>query len=185
MTLGDLAAYCALGAIVTLVVAGITLALFFGGAGSYWGPVNDIFSALSLVLLLPVMLAVLRLAPDDIGPWFAIVTVAAIVGVLVGAAGQVLLVLGGIGLQASFVTGGVGIMPVLAWAIGLAVLIFTRDTLSVGVGWLLVGVLVSAAALTLISIIGWWPLTAAVSVVMLALLVGWLAAMAGELRAAI
>lgn len=185
MTLGDLAAYSALGAVAALVVAGITLALFFGGAGDYWGPVNDISSALALLLLLPVMLAVLRLSPDDIGPWFAIVTYAAIAGVLIGAAGQVILVLGGISLQTSFVTGGVGIMPVLAWAIGLAVLVFTRDTLSVTVGWLLVGVLVSAGLLTLSWAFLAWPVTAAAGVVMIVLLASWLGAISAELRAAI
>lgn len=185
MTLGDIAAYSAQGAIAALVLAGITLALFFGGAGDVWGPVNDIFSALALVLLLPVMLAVLRLAPDDIGPWFAIITYAAIAGVLVGAAGQVILVLGGISLQASFVTGGVGIAPVLAWAIGLAVLVFTRDTLSVAAGWLLVGALVSAVLLTLSWTFLAWPVTAVMGVLMLLLLVGWLGVISGELRAAV
>jgi len=185
MTLGDIAAYCALAAIAALVVAGITLALFFGGAGDYWGPVNDIFSALALLLLLPVMLSVLRLSPDDIGPWFAIVTYAAIAGVLIGAVGQVVLVLGGISLQTSFVTGGVGIMPVLAWAIGLAVLVFTRDMLSVTVGWLLAGALVSAALLTLSWTFLAWPITAATGVIMLVLLAAWLGVISGELRTAV
>lgn len=185
MTLGELAAASAVAAIATLLIAGLSLALFFGGAGSFWGPVNDVFSALSLLLLVPVMLAVLRLAPDDIGPWFAIVTLAAVAGALLGAIGQVLLVAGGISLQTSFVTGGIGIMPVLAWAIGLAVLVFTRDMLSVVAGWLLVGVLLSTVLLTVAGIALPWPATAAIGVLLLVLLSGWLAVMAGELRSAI
>lgn len=185
MTLGELAAASAVAAIATLLIAGLSLAFFFGGAGSFWGPVNDVFSALSLLLLVPVMLAVLRLAPDDIGPWFAIVTLAAVAGALLGAIGQVLLVAGGISLQTSFVTGGIGIMPVLAWAIGLAVLVFTRDMLSVVAGWLLVGVLLSTVLLTVAGIALPWPATAAIGVLLLVLLSGWLAVMAGELRSAI
>lgn len=185
MTLGDVAAGSALAAIGALLIAGVTIALFFGGAGDFWGPVNDLFTALALLLLVPVMLAVLRLAPDDIGPWFAIITYLAIAGVLVGAAGQIVLVLGGISLQASFVTGGIGLMPILAWAIGFAVLVFTRDMVSVVVGWLLVGVLVSAALLTVVSLFASWPVIAVAGVITLALLVAWLAALSGELAAAI
>jgi hypothetical protein len=185
MTLGNVAAASALAAIGALLVAGITIALFFGGAGDYWGPVNDVFSALALLLLVPVMLAVLRLAPDDIGPWFALITYAAIAGALLGAAGQVILVLGGISLQASFVTGGIGLMPILAWGIGLAVLVFSRDMLSVVVGWLLVGVLLSAVLLTVVSQFAPWPVIAAGGVITLALLIAWLATLSGELPTAI
>lgn len=184
MTIGDVAAACAYAAVATLLISAVALALFFGGAGDFWGPVNDVFIALTLLLLLPVMLALLRLAPDDIGPWFAIVTIAAGLGVLLAAVGQVVLVLGGISLQTSFVTGGVGVMPIVAWMIGLAVLVFTRDMLSVTVGWLLVALLASVVVTTIASF-GPWPVTAAGAVLLTGLLCGWLLAIAGDLRAAI
>ena len=185
MTLGDLAGWSALAAVATLLASGVTIALFFGGAGAFWGPLNDLFTALTMILLLPVMLAVLRLAPDDIGPWFAILTFAAVAGILLGAAGQLLLVAGGISLQASFVTGGVGIAPVIAWAMGLTVLILTRDMLSVITGWLLFGVLVSVALLALASFVAPWPMTAAAAVLLLGLLSAWLAVVSGEVRTAV
>ena len=37
-------------ALVALVLSGIALALFFGGAGQFWGPVNDGFLVVTAVL---------------------------------------------------------------------------------------------------------------------------------------
>jgi hypothetical protein len=185
MTLGDLASWSALAAIAALVVSAVALALFFGGAGDAWGPVNDTFVALTLLLLVLPLVAVWRLAPDDIGPWFGILTLLAVAGALVAAAGQVLLVVGAIGLNTSFVTGGLGILPVVAWAVGFAYLVFTRDVVGVEVGWLLVGALGAAALLTVSSLVLPVPVTAAVSVVLVALLAGWLLALSGAVRSAI
>ena len=184
MTIGEVASYAAMAAIGSLLISAVTLALFFAGAGDFWGPINDIFVSVTLILLIPVIVAVLRLAPDDIGPWFAILCVAGIAGALVGAIGQVLLVVGIINLQASFVTGGIGVTPIVLWGIGLAYLVFTRDTLSVVVGWTLLAILASIIAVVIASLIGPWAVGAA-SILMLAALVAWLALLSTELRAAL
>ncbi len=185
MTLGDLAAWSTLAAAGALVISAIALALFFGGAGSFWGPVNDVFVALFLLLLLPAVVAVWRLSPDDIGPWFGILSGAAILGVLVAASGQLLLVAGVISLDASYVTGGVGILPGLAWMVGLAVLVFSRDLLGVEVGWSLIATLGLAGLLTLSALALPTPATAVLAVLLTAALVAWLATLASAVRVAI
>ena len=48
-------------ALVALVLSGIALALFFGGAGEFWGPVNDALIVITAIALLPV---VARGGPD-------------------------------------------------------------------------------------------------------------------------
>jgi len=184
MTVGEVAAWSAIGAAVTLVISAVALALFFGGAGEFWGPINDILISVTLLLLVPVIVALWRLSPDDIGPWFGALCVAALAGALLGAMGQLLLVVGVVSLQASFVTGGVGIIPIVAWAVGLAVLVLTRDMLSTQVGWLLVGALVAAALLTGAAMAGPVWLTSAVGVLLVAVLTAWLVLMSAELRAA-
>lgn len=185
MTLGAWAGYSAMAAIVALIVSGVTIALFFGGAGTFWGPINDLFVALTAILLILPIVAALRLAPDDIGPWFVVLSVTAVIGALLIAVGQLLLVAGAINLEASFVTGGAGVVPVLAWMVGLAYLVLTRDIMSVVVGYLVIGALVAAALATISSVILPWPATAAMSVVLLALLVAWLGVLAVELRAVV
>lgn len=185
MKLGDLASWSALAAIAALVLSAIALALFFGGAGDAWGPVNDVLVALTLLLLLLPLVAAWRLAPDDIGPWFGLLTLLAVVGALEAAVGQVLLVVGVIGLETSFVTGGVGVVPLVAWAVGFAYLVFTRDVVGVEVGWLLVAVLVAASLLTASYLFLAVPVTAAVGVVTVVLLSGWLLALSSAVRSAI
>ena len=39
-------------ALIALVISGITLALFFGGAGAFWGPVNDMFIVVTVLALI-------------------------------------------------------------------------------------------------------------------------------------
>lgn len=185
MTIGEVAGTSALGAIGAFILAAISIALFFGGAGSFWGPVNDVFAAVTVLLLIPVIVAVLRLAPDDIGPWFAIICWAAVLGALVIAVVQVLLVVGVVSLATSFTLGGLGIVPILAWAVGLAYLVLTRDMLSVEVGWLLGATLVMAGLLTASSMLAPWPVTGVVGVLFVLAFAGWLALLSGELRAAV
>ena len=36
-------------ALIALVVAAVTIALFFGGAGQVFGPINDVFVAIMLI----------------------------------------------------------------------------------------------------------------------------------------
>jgi hypothetical protein len=185
VNLGDWAGYSAIAAIVALIISGVTIALFFGGAGSFWGPVNDVFTALTAILLILPILAVLRLAPDDIGPWFGVLSVAATLGALLIAVGQLLLVAGVISLDSSFLTGGIGVLPFLLWLVGLAYLVLTRDVMSVVVGYLIGGVLVAAALTTVSALLLPWPVTTAFSVALLALLVAWLGLLAGEVRTAV
>jgi len=141
----------ALFAIPTLLLAGLFLVLFFGGRGEPYGSLNDIFSALSLLLLILPAIAIYVNTQAAAGAWFAVVTWLAVAGMVVGAAGQVLLVAGVINLETSFVTGGIGILPVLAWAISVAVLSLGLRQLSASLGWLTIAVLLLAILLTLVS----------------------------------
>ena len=162
-TLYRLAGLSAVVAVVALIISGIALALFFGGAGEFWGPVNDVFIALTLLALILPMLAVDRLAGPSAGTWLRVVTVAAIAGAVLGAAGQLLLVAGVIDLETSFVTGGLGIVPVLVWFLALVILAFGPGTLPAAVGWLaagtlsliVVGSIVSAITLGPVSWVAW------------------------------
>ncbi len=184
MTLGDLAAWSTLAAIGALLVSAAALALFFGGAGSFWGPVNDVFVAGFLFLLLPAVVAAWRLAPDDIGPWFGLLSVAAMAGIAVAAVGQLLLVAGVIELRTSFVTGGIGVVPILGWMAGLAFLVFARDITGVEVGWTVVAALVLSALVAVSAVLLPDAVTAALSVLLTAALVAWLITLAAGVRLA-
>src|SRR3970282_1939257 len=83
--------YSTYSAIATLIVAAVTIALFFGGAGQFWGPVNDLFVSLTVLLLVLPVLAVLLLAGDQAGWWFSVLSWLTIAGLLLVAAGQLLL----------------------------------------------------------------------------------------------
>ena len=164
-------------AIPLLVISGIALALFFGGQGAFWGPVNDIFISLTMIALLLPIVAVDRLAAGSV-PWMRVVSIVAFASCIVIAVGQVALVVGLISLQSSFVTGGIGFLGVIVWLIALVVLSFGLGILPSIVGWL------SAATLALIVVeavvsmtttgLGLWIS----SVALLALLVGWLGTLA-------
>lgn len=125
-------------AVVALIVAAVTIALFFGGAGEIYGPINDVFVAITAVALLLPIVAVDRLAGPDVGPWLRIVTVAALVGAIVVAVGQLSLVVGVIDLRTSFVTGGLGVIPILIWVVSVIVLAIPLGVLPESVGWLAV-----------------------------------------------
>ncbi|HYU49447.1 MAG TPA: hypothetical protein VEO91_05890 [Candidatus Limnocylindria bacterium] len=165
-------------ALVALVVSAIAIALFFAGAGQVFGPINDVFVAVTLIALVLPILAVDRVAGAQAGLWLRIVTVAAITGAVLAAVGQLMLVAGVIDLQTSFVTGGLGIVPVLIWIVALVVLAVPVGVLPVWIGWL------AAAAIALIvvgSVIAMattgpvaWVTWAAVVVV----LVAWLGSLA-------
>jgi hypothetical protein len=147
MTIDDGTLYRAAGisaavAIVAFVISGVALALFFGGAGQVWGPVNDVFIAIWAIALLLPMLAVDRIAGPQTGIWLRIVTVAAIAGAILAAVGQLLLVVGVIDLQTSYVTGGIGIVPVLVWMVALVVLAGPMHRLPRTIGWLAGGAVV-------------------------------------------
>ena len=138
-------------ALVALVLSGIALALFFGGAGEFWGPVNDALIVVTVIALIPTVLAVARLAGDRAAPWTTILTVATIAGLILIAVGQTLLIVGRLSLEGSFVTGGVGIIPFLAWVVLIAVLGLGGGPIPDGVGRLAVAVI---ATVVVISVVG-------------------------------
>jgi hypothetical protein len=149
------AGYCLFAAIGTIVIAGVALSLFFSGAGAIFGPINDLFTAATLVLIIPAVVAVRRLGAGRAGGWLVVVSLATIGGLLLAAAGFVLLVVGAIDLQASFVTFGVGMLPFLAWMAGLAVLSLRDGIIRRSVGWWIVAFALAVVA----SIVGAFALS--------------------------
>jgi hypothetical protein len=138
-------------ALVTLILATTAIALYFGGAGDVWGPVNDILVAATVLLLLPTIVAVRQLSRQRTGAWLTVLTVAACGGVFIMAVGQLALVAGLIDLETSFVTGSIGVLMVIAWMAGTAVLALDARTLSRSVGWwavaFVVAVMITAVAI--------------------------------------
>jgi hypothetical protein len=175
------AGYAAMAATLSLLVAGVTIALFFGGAGEQYGPINDVFDALTLFLLILPVLAIRALVGDAAGPVFDAVSLLAVVGLLVGGVGQILLVVGVIDLNTSFVTGGLGILPVLAWAIGLAVVALRSDALPDVLGWASCLMLAFVAVATVVASITSGAPVAIVSTGLFVSLEVWLAALAWTL----
>jgi hypothetical protein len=161
-------------AITFLIVSGVTLALFFSGAGSFWGPVNDLATTVALLALVLPVLAVDHLARERTDIWLEVVSVAAIAGIILAATGQLLLVLGLIRLETSFVTGGVGILPVFAWLVAVAVLALGMGLLPAHIGWLAIGVIVLSIGLSLISRLAMGPGVWVASIALLAVLIGWM-----------
>ncbi|HEY8167961.1 MAG TPA: hypothetical protein VIF84_04545 [Candidatus Limnocylindrales bacterium] len=141
-------------AVVAFIVSGITIGLFFGGFGQFWGPINDIATSITMFALILPLLAVDRMAGEQAMPWLRVVTVAAIAGALLIATGLILLVVGVIDLQTSFVTFGIGVVPVLVWMGALIVLALPMDVLPPIVGWTaaltlgLIGVAVATSLVT-------------------------------------
>jgi hypothetical protein len=169
------AGYAALTIIPLQIAAGLSLWLFFGGVGAVFGPINDLLVAISLALLALPILAIRSIAAEEVGPWFDLVTGLALLGLALGAIGQVLLVMGAIRLETSFVTGGLGILPVLAWAVALAVVAGRVGGLPDQLGWATLALLVMIAVAAVGSAVLPPPGVVAVSAVLLAALAGWLA----------
>lgn len=164
----------ALLALPALLLAGIFFALFVGGRGDRFGSLNDFFSAVALLLLVAPAIAVYLIARDATGAWLLLLTVAAIVGMVLAAIGQFLLILRIIELQTSFVTGGIGIVPVLAW-LGVTVwLAFSGHLLPNTVGWFGAATLASAALLTIASVVRLNSAVWLLSAILVAALGGWL-----------
>jgi hypothetical protein len=168
-------------ALLALILASIALALFFGGVGSIFGPINDVLLGAMFVLLLPAIISTRRSARR---PWFTALSIIGIIGIVELVIGQLLLVTGVISLQASFATLGIGFLAFAAWGSGLAILSLRRQMLSPAVGWWAVAFAVTLA----LAAVAWefLPL-AAWSVFGLALLIafsGWLASVAGGLKRA-
>ena len=131
-----LAGRCLRWATVTLAVAGVSIGLFFAGAGAVFGPINDVTTAATLLLVVPGALAVRRLARGRVGSWFSGLTLLTVAGIGVAAAGLLLLVARVITLNESITIGGLGMLPFLGWLAGLAFVTLRRGVLTRRVGWL-------------------------------------------------
>jgi hypothetical protein len=165
-------------ALVALVLSAIALALFFGGAGEFWGPVNDALIVVTAIALIPTVAAVARMAGDRGAPWVAIVSVAAIAGLVVMTVGQTLLILGRLSLDGSYVTGGIGIVPFIAWVVLVAVLGLGLDVLPSRIGWLALASVAAILVFSLTAAITLGPVLWVEAVAMLAVISFWLAGLA-------
>lgn len=161
-------------AISCLVVSGIATALFFGGRGEPWGHISDIAVSVTLMALVLPVIAVEQLATERTGIWLEVVSVAAIAGILLAATGQLLLVLGVIRLETSFVTGGLGVLPVFAWLASVGFLALGMGLLPAQVGWLAMAVILLSVGLIVVSVVADGPVRWAASLALLAVLVGWM-----------
>lgn len=173
-----LASWSTVWSAIALVVSAVALALFFAGPGEPFGSINDAFISLALVALMPAVLAVDRLAGDQFAPIVRVVTIAAIAGMTLAATGQILLILRVITLQDSFITGGLGVLPLLAWFVLVAVLALGTDVLPTTTGWLAVATLAGIVAMTIVGTVTTGPLLWATSVALVIVLVAWLGSLA-------
>lgn len=120
----------------TLAAAAVSIGLFFGGAGAVFGPINDVTTAATLLLMVPGVLAVARLSRGRAGAWFAALSYLTVAGLGVAAFGLLALVAGAITLSDSFLIGGIGMLPFLAWLAAFAFVALRRGVLTRRVGWL-------------------------------------------------
>jgi hypothetical protein len=166
------------------VLSAIALALFFAGAGAFWGPVNDAFIVVAVLALVPAVLAVDRIAGDHAAPWTRILTVATIAGIGLMAAGQTLLIVGRLSLEGSYMTGGLGVIPFIAWIVLVAVLALASGVLPREVGWLAVATIAGIVAEAVISAVTRGPALWLSSVVLVVILAAWLASLANTFGSA-
>lgn len=165
-------------ALVALVASGIALALFFGGAGQLWGPINDACIVVAVLALIPAVVAVDRVAGDHLAPWTRILTIATIAGIVLMAAGQTLLIVGRLSLEGSFVTGGIGVIPFLGWILLSAILSLSSGVLPRPVGWFALLSLAGVVALSVIASLTQGPLVWIAGIALVTALGAWLAALA-------
>ena len=168
-------------ALVALILSGVALALFFGGAGQFWGPVNDALIVLTAIALVPTVVAVARAAEPQATPWVSILTVAAVAGLVLIAVGQTLLIVGVLSLDGSYVTGGIGVIPVIAWIVLVAALSLGGGVLPSFTGWLAIATLASIVAFSAIAVLTRGPVLWIAGVVLLGVIGSWLASLATTL----
>jgi hypothetical protein len=168
-------------ALVALVISAIALALFFGGPGEPFGSINDAFIAIALVALVPAIVAVDRIAGERGSPWVRIISVAAIAGIVLITIGQVLLITRNLTLEGSYVTGGIGVVPVLAWIVLVAVLSLGLGVLSPAIGWLAVAALATIVVSSIVVSISTGLLPWVASVALLVAISAWLGGLAVEI----
>jgi hypothetical protein len=142
--------------------------------------VNDVLVALTLLLLILPVLALPEAVREAEG-WFVVLGYVAVAGIAVAAIGQLLLVAGVIGLNTSFVTGGVGILPLVAWWIAVAYLALGAGTVPTSIGWWLVGTLGLAALTVAATFVARGAVTWAFGVGMMTALAGWLVSLSAYL----
>jgi hypothetical protein len=170
--------------ILTLVIAAIALAIFFAGPGEPFGSINDAAIAITLILLIPAVLAVDRLAGERFAPMVRIVTVAAIAGIVLVAVGQLLLIVRVITLEDSYITGGLGIVPVLVWFVLVAVVSLVGQLLPSTVGWLAIASLVLIVVTGAVAAVTMGPALWVACLALVAVLCAWLASLAFAFAAA-
>jgi len=173
-----LASWSTVWSAIALVISGVALAIFFAGPGEPFGSINDAFISLSLVALIPAVLAVDRLAGDQLSPWVRVVTIAAIAGIALASIGQLLLIVRVITLEDSYITGGLGILPVLAWFVLVAILSLSAGVLPAQVGWLAIASLALVVALAVVASITMGPVLWLAAVALLIALTAWLGSLA-------
>jgi len=164
--------------LVALVLSGVALALFFGGAGQVWGPINDALIVVTAITLVPAVVAVARMAGERGAPWVLILTIATIAGLTLIAVGQTLLIVGRLSLEGSYVTGGIGIVPVIAWVMLVAVLSLGSEVLPATIGWLAVATLIAIVVMSVIAALTQGPLLWVAGVALVVALSTWLVALA-------
>ena len=129
-------------------------------------------------------MAVRQLGAERAGAWLGALSVVAIAGVAIMAAGQIALVIGLIDLETSFATGTVGLLMTIAWIAGTAVLALRHRVLDRVVGWwalaFLAAVGVTAVAIPLLSM-DTPGLTAVFGGPLLVTLAGWMVSLARDL----
>jgi hypothetical protein len=169
--------------VVALVLSAIALALFFGGAGEFWGPVNDALIVVTAIALIPAVVAVARLAGDRGTPWVLVLSAAAVAGLALIAVGQTLLIVGRLSLDGSFVTGGIGVIPFIAWIVLVAALSLGGGVLPSTTGWLAVATLVAILAMSAIAVVTQGPVLWVAGVGLMIAISAWLAGLATSLGA--
>jgi hypothetical protein len=170
-------------AVVALILSGIALGLFFGGAGEFWGPVNDALIVVTAIALVPIVAAVARLAGERGSPWVALVSIVAVAGLILIAVGQTLLIVGRLSLDGSYVTGGIGVIPVIAWIVLVAILGLGLEVLPSRTGWLAVLTLVTIVVFSVTAAVTLGPILWVEAVLLLAVISVWLGSLAGAFAA--
>lgn len=137
MALLRVAGYGAMGAIATLVVAGVALGIFFSDTEAFavFGPINDVTTAATLMLMVPAVAVLHRLIRDGEVNWYRYLSAITIAGMVVAAAGLLLLVVRVVDLEGSFIIGGVGMLPFLGWVAVTGYLALRGRLLSRTLGW--------------------------------------------------
>jgi hypothetical protein len=176
-TLLRVAGYGALGAIATLVVAGVALGIFFSDTEAFaiFGPINDVTTAVTLMLMVPAVAVLHRLVRGSGVAWFRYLSVLTIAGMAVAAAGLLLLVVRVIDLEGSFIVGGLGMLPFLAWVIVTAYLSLRGRLLSRTLGaWIAAFVVLTLLSILAAPFVSMQVLTFTLFPLLVATLAGWL-----------